>query len=181
MSQLFSSLALMGALLAAALAGAPYPVEAPPASPVAARADSSALFAARYGVDPPLASLIYRESTRQGVTPAMVFALIETESGFDPRAVGPSGARGLMQILPSTARAYDRKVTIDRLHDPAHNLRLGLLHLKRELDHFGEVSLALAAYNRGRAGVRRALARGFDPAAGYAERILARCEQGCVS
>lgn len=82
-------------------------------------------------------------------------ALIATESGFDPAAVSPRGAVGLMQVLPATAERYG--VPPSGLTDPRDNLRAGTRHLRTLMDLFpGRLDLALAAYNAGDGAVRRA-------------------------
>lgn len=134
----------------------------------------------RYGIAPGLAGLILREARAAGVAPGIAFGLIEVESGFDARAVGRHGERGLMQIKPSTARAYDRGVTAEGLARPDVNLRIGLAHLTREVDHFGDWALGLTSYHVGRTRLRRILAAGETPAGRYATRILARCHGACT-
>jgi len=87
-----------------------------------------------------------------GVDPSLVKAVALVESGFNPKAVSSKGARGLMQLLPETARRYG----VSDLHDPYQNLRAGAAHLRDLLDEFdGNVTLALAAYNAGSGAVRR--------------------------
>jgi len=104
-----------------------------------------------------------------GLEPALLLALIRQESGFYPAARSPSGARGLMQILPRTARQVARRLKVrfnrDRLiSDPAFNLRLGRAYLREMLERFdGSYVLALAAYNAGPARVERWRAALGDP------------------
>jgi len=87
-----------------------------------------------------------------GVDPSLVKAVALVESGFNPKAVSSKGARGLMQLLPSTAKQYG----VSDIHDPYQNLRAGAAHLRGLLDEFdGNVTLALAAYNAGSGAVRR--------------------------
>lgn len=146
-------------------------------SPLARNRVAIAGFARRYDIPGSLAGTIYRESRALGVEPEVVFGLIQVESGFDPRAIGSQGERGLTQIKPATARAYDRSLTPERLMDPAVNVRIGLRHLLEEVRHFeGDWTLGLQAYHRGRTGLRRALARGGRPDTAYAARILAHCD-----
>jgi soluble lytic murein transglycosylase-like protein len=86
------------------------------------------------------------------VDPSLVKAVALVESGFNPKAVSNKGARGLMQLLPSTAKQYG----VSDLHDPYQNLKAGAAHLRGLLDEFdGNVTLALAAYNAGSGAVRR--------------------------
>jgi len=93
------------------------------------------------------------------VEPALVFAIARQESNFDPSAVSRSNARGLMQLLPTTAAGTARRLGIPHrtamlTQDPEHNLLLGSAYLAQMLDRFGgSILLAAAAYN---AGPRRA-------------------------
>jgi soluble lytic murein transglycosylase len=100
--------------------------------------------------------------------PALLLAVARQESQFDPRAVSPAGARGLMQLMPATARAVARELAIAYrpealLAEPAFNLRLGAHYLGRQLERFGEPALALAAYNAGPGRVEAWLAQYGDP------------------
>lgn len=89
-------------------------------------------------------------------------ALVTTESGFEPSAVSPKGAIGLMQVMPDTARRFgvdsDRWITVERkLADPRINIHLGTRYLRLLIDMFpGRTDLALAAYNAGEGAVQRA-------------------------
>ncbi len=94
--------------------------------------------------------LIESASDRHGVDARLVKALIQVESGFQPRARSHKGAMGLMQLMPQTARLYQTR----NLYDPASNIEAGTRHLKKLLGEF-ELPLALAAYNAGEEAVRR--------------------------
>jgi soluble lytic murein transglycosylase-like protein len=84
--------------------------------------------------------------------PDLIKSVVLVESGFDPHAVSPKGAQGLMQLMPATARQYG----VRDAFDPLQNLRAGSRHLRSLLDEFeGDVTLALAAYNAGSGAVRR--------------------------
>ena len=141
---------------------------------------SAEALAHRFGVGRRLAGIIYEEARRAGIEPGMAFGVIALESGFDPLAVGRSGERGLMQIKPSTARAYDARVTADALLRPETNLRLGLRHLKREVEYFGDPILGLMSYHMGRARLQRELADGMAPRDRYVERVLSSCGADCA-
>jgi hypothetical protein len=97
-----------------------------------------------------------------GVDYELLQALIATESGFDPTAVSPKGAVGLMQVMPATAARYgvqgDPKTPITRkLFDPRTNIRAGSRYLRDLIRMFpGRLELALAAYNAGEGAVQRA-------------------------
>jgi soluble lytic murein transglycosylase-like protein len=136
--------------------------------------------ARRFGVRHELAKVIYEQALSAGVEPGMAFGMIAQESGFDPAAVGRQGERGLMQIKPSTARAYEAGITPEALHRPEVNLRLGLRHLKREVEYFGDPILGLMSYHMGRARLERELADGTPPREGYVERVLSSCGPDCV-
>lgn len=89
-------------------------------------------------------------------------ALVITESGFEPAAVSPKGAIGLMQVMPDTARRFgvdsDRWKSVEaKLLDPKINVGIGARYLRLLLDLFpGRVDLALAAYNAGEGAVQKA-------------------------
>jgi len=81
-----------------------------------------------------------------GIDPRLVDLLIRMESGYNPRAVSPKGARGIMQLMPATASLYG----VRNLFDPMQNIRAGVRYLKDLFERFNsDVSLALAAYNAG--------------------------------
>ena len=95
---------------------------------------------------------IDRVARENGVAPELIKAVALVESGFDPHAVSPKGAQGLMQLMPETARQYG----VRDAFDPLQNLRAGTIHLRKLLEEFrGDVVLALAAYNAGSGAVKR--------------------------
>lgn len=136
--------------------------------------------ARRFGVGRRLAAIIYQEALSAGIEPALAFGVIAQESGFDASAIGSQGERGLMQIKPSTARAYDARITPDALLRPQVNVRLGLRHLKREVEYFGDPILGLMSYHMGRARLERDLAEGSAPRDRYVESVLSRCGADCA-
>ncbi len=96
--------------------------------------------------------LIREISGRHRVEYALVKAVIKTESNFNPHAVSPKGARGLMQLMPATARLHN----VRNMLAPRDNIEGGVKHLRMLLDYYsGNVSLALAAYNAGIGAVDR--------------------------
>ena len=87
-----------------------------------------------------------------GVDKALVKAMIHVESGYNPSAVSPKGAVGLMQLMPETARG----LSVVNSFDPVQNIRGGVRYMRFLLDSFGgNVRLALAAYNAGPSKVNR--------------------------
>jgi soluble lytic murein transglycosylase-like protein len=117
----------------------PYP-EPTPAAGTPSRLLTSALYD----------EIIEKTAAAEGVSPQLVRAVIQVESGYQPRARSRKGAMGLMQLMPETARQYD---VIDP-YEPRSNIQAGVKHLKWLLARF-ELPLALAAYNAGEAAVRR--------------------------
>ncbi len=99
-----------------------------------------------------LAPLVAETARTYDLEEPLLHALISTESGYDPRAVSPKGAVGLMQLMPDTARRYGAT----NLNDPAQNLRAGARYLRDLLRQFdNNLQLALAAYNAGEGAVLR--------------------------
>ena len=96
--------------------------------------------------------ILEEESRARGLDPLLIESVIRQESGFQPEAVSPAGAQGLMQLMPDTAALLGVK---DPFH-PQQNVAGGSEYLAWQLQDFGgDVSLALAAYNAGPAAVRR--------------------------
>ncbi len=102
-----------------------------------------------------------RECAREtGLPGHLIAGIIRQESAFDPKATSPVGARGLMQLMPDTAREMSQKVGLPyapaRLYDPATSVRLGSVYFKELLGRFdGNVELALASYNGGPNRIQR--------------------------
>jgi hypothetical protein len=114
--------------------------------------------------------LIAKACRRYGVEFALVKAIIKAESAFDPSALSPAGARGLMQLMPATAAQYG----VNDIHNPQSNIEGGVHHLRLLLNRFrGNVALTLAAYNAGPEAVDRY--NGIPPYAEtqtYIQRVL---------
>ena len=118
-----------------------------------------------------------KSAKANGLDPALVAGLIKQESGFNPRAVSPAGARGLMQVMPSVgteiARSRGMKnFSAERLFDPAVNIQLGTTHLRGLFRGNRDVAYIMAAYNAGEARLNRWLRKpgASDPEL-FTERI----------
>ena len=127
------------------LFGAP-PVEAMP-GPSLAAADVSRL----EPLSQPFQAAVDAAALAHGLDPKLLHALVVTESAYRVDAVSPAGAGGLTQLMPATAVELGVR---DRF-DPAENLRGGADYLARQLLRFGDLRLALAAYNAGPSRVAR--------------------------
>lgn len=100
----------------------------------------------------PLAPLIRQFARKHAVDEALVRAVIEVESNFNPRALSAKGAMGAMQLMPATAARYG----VTHRTDPAQNVEAGVRYLKDLLArHHGNVVLALASYNAGEGSVAK--------------------------
>ncbi len=98
-----------------------------------------------------LDSLIAKHSERTGLDPELVRRLVSQESRGHSNAVSPKGAGGTMQLMPATAA----NLGVKNRFDPDENIRGGTDYLKQQLDKFGDVNLALAAYNAGPGAVQK--------------------------
>jgi len=112
-----------------------------------------------------------------GVDPAVALGVMRQESSFDIAAISPSGARGLMQLMPPTAAEVARQLGVQTslvslTSDPAHNMRLGSNYLQDILRRFGNsLPLAVAAYNAGPHRVDQWLAANGDPRTGAVDML----------
>lgn len=138
------------------------PESAPAPAPVAAQASAGPLAnAAPLAHAPtrvtspdalPFDTLVQRAAEVASVDAALLHAIIDVESGYDPQAVSGKGAIGLMQVLPRTGERFG----VRRLEDPAENVRAGASYLRWLLSRFdGNLPLVLAAYNAGEGAVLR--------------------------
>jgi soluble lytic murein transglycosylase-like protein len=101
---------------------------------------------------------IAEASARYAVPERLIWAVIRVESGFDPRAVSPKGARGLMQLMPETAAILG----VRDVFNPRENIHAGARHLRGMMDRFRyDLPMAIAAYNAGERPV--ATYRGIPP------------------
>jgi hypothetical protein len=110
---------------------------------------------------PEVEKMVHELAPQYAIDPKLVLALISVESSFDPLAVSPKKAQGLMQLIPETAERFGVK----RIFNPIDNIKGGLAYLRWLMAFFkGDVKLVLAAYNAGERAVERF--KGIPP---YAE------------
>lgn len=124
-----------------------------------------------------LARVIIEESRRYDLDPALILAVIQTESSFRNWVRSDRDALGLMQILPATGEAVAREIDIEwegeaSLYLPVVNVRVGTYYLNHLFERFESMDLALTAYNRGPTAVTRILGRGRTPPTHYAKKVL---------
>jgi len=100
----------------------------------------------------PYDQTIERQATKHGVSPELVRAVIQVESAFNPNAISPKGAMGLMQLMPATATQFG----VTNPFHPEQNIGGGTAYLRQLLTRYGnKVDLALAAYNAGPGSVEK--------------------------
>jgi soluble lytic murein transglycosylase-like protein len=117
---------------------------------------------------PTIGAQIRHAAERYGLSEQLVTAVIRVESGFNPRAVSPKGAQGLMQLMPATAS----QLGVRDVFDIVENIDGGVRYLRGLMERFGNnLSLALAAYN---AGERAVLQYGGIPPFRETEQYVAR-------
>jgi soluble lytic murein transglycosylase-like protein len=113
------------------------------------QADRPAVTIDRDGIE----RMVHEAADRHNVDPALVRAVIETESNWNPSAFSRKGAVGLMQLMPTTAQRFG----VRDLYTPQQNVEAGVTYLKTLLERYdGNLDLALAAYNAGEGAVDRA-------------------------
>lgn len=96
--------------------------------------------------------IIEKYAAEHNLDPSLIRSIIAQESGFNPNAVSPKGARGLMQLMPATAA----RLGVTDSFDPEQNIRGGIRHFRRLMDNFNnDLTLSLAAYNAGENLVQR--------------------------
>ena len=115
--------------------------------------------------------IIAQAASTYGLDKGLVKAVIHTESGFNPRARSGPGAKGLMQLMPATAKRFK----VDDVYDPAQNIRGGTEYLSFLMKRFNNLELALAGYNAGEGNVDEY--KGIPPFAetqDYVRRVISR-------
>ena len=99
-----------------------------------------------------MSSIVVRAAAKHRLDPALIRAVIHVESRSNSFGISPKGARGVMQLMPATAR----RLGVENIHDPAQNIFGGTKYLRNLLDMFGnDLRLALAAYNAGPGAVKQ--------------------------
>ena len=138
---------------ASQLASATAAPAATTATPAAASATPmAATGTSELPADVPYGAEITAAAKKYGLDPALLAGLVKQESGFNPNAGSPAGARGLTQLMPGTAAGLG----VTNVLDPAQSLEGGAKYLRQQLDAFGgDVTRALAAYNAGPGAVKR--------------------------
>ena len=137
---------------ASQLADASTTTLTPATGATAATASTAATGVSELPADVPYGAEITAAAKKYGIDPALLAGLVKQESGFNPSAGSPAGARGLTQLMPATAAGLG----VSNVLDPAQNLDGGAKYLRQQLDAFGgDVTRALAAYNAGPGAVQR--------------------------
>lgn len=117
------------------------PLAAPPLEITEDEETSTMVFAS----DEYLQRLIDHYGEYYQIDPILIRCIIEQESAYDPLALSPAGAMGLMQLMPDTAWLLG----VDDPFDPEQNIEGGVRYFSQQMDRFGSIELALAAYNAG--------------------------------
>lgn len=131
-----------------------------------------------YRISADLAASIYDVALAERIDPELAFRLVRVESEFREHATSPVGAIGLTQLMPATARYFEKGVTRERLFDRHTNLKIGFRYLRVLIrENKGNVPLALLVYNRGPQAVQTLRALGVNPSNGY-ERLVMRGYSG---
>ncbi len=142
------------------------------------RANKIISYSTQYGIGAGLAGTIVDVARAEGIDPDLAFRLVKLESDFNAHATSPVGAIGLTQVMPSTARYYQKGISVQRLYEPGQNLRIGFRYLRGLVNEYhGDMHLALLVYNRGPAAVAKSRANGDNPSNGY-DRIVTKGYRG---
>lgn len=136
------------------------------------RAESLLLYSTRYRIPADFTALVYDIALREGIDPELGFRLVNLESGFNPRATSTAKALGLAQVQVATARYYDPSITAEQLYEPETNLTIGFRFLRDLMETYGDMRLALLAYNRGPTRIKTLLEEGQNPDNGYPSSLM---------
>ncbi|MBW2646467.1 MAG: lytic transglycosylase domain-containing protein [Deltaproteobacteria bacterium] len=128
-----------------------------------------------------LSSCIQRVCKENNLPPALLLAVIFTESSFRESVRSHRGAVGLMQLLPATGYALSKELRIEwkgheTLYDVSHNVRMGAYYLTKLLKRFNDLDTALTAYNAGPTRVVRYARKGITYSQTYAKKVSRNCE-----
>lgn len=135
-------------------------------------------YSSQYQIGADLAADIYDIALAEGIEPDLAFRLVRVESEFNERATSRVGAVGLTQVMPATAKYFEKGVTRARLYDRKTNLRVGFRYLRTLIkEQRGNVKMALLVYNRGPVAVQSARANGENPSNGY-DKVVTRGYRG---
>jgi soluble lytic murein transglycosylase-like protein len=130
-------------------------------------------YSTRYRIGADLAASIYDVALSEKIEPELAFRLVRVESEFNEHATSPVGAVGLTQVMPATAKYFEKNVTKERLYDRHLNLRIGFRYLRGLIREYkGDVKLALLVYNRGPQAVNTLRALGVNPSNGYEHAVM---------
>jgi soluble lytic murein transglycosylase-like protein len=127
-----------------------------------------------------LDALIHASAREFSHEPSLLKAIIDVESGFNPRAVSPKGARGLMQIMPATGKRFGVNQPERDLFEPSVNIRAGAQYLRFLRDLFADrMELVVAAYNAGEGAVMKYGQRipPYAETQDYVRKVMARYRQ----
>jgi soluble lytic murein transglycosylase-like protein len=122
---------------------------------------------------------IFTAQQEHGFDPALLLAVMQVESGFNPTARSSQGALGLMQVQPFSGQLMARELGIEwrgasTLLDPESNVRIGAAYLARMNETFQDINLSLAAYNVGPGRLQEILDQGKRPTGVYARKVQSR-------
>jgi len=126
-----------------------------------------------------VAETIWKESKKHALDPMLILAIIKVESEFRPAAISSDGARGLMQLLPAVAHSLVEGADLEAwdgeksLHDPVTNIKLGAFYLGQLRERFGNLTVALTAYNYGPTWVQKQIENKIALPGEYAKKVLA--------
>lgn len=127
--------------------------------------------------DPVVADAIDLWAYDRELDPRLVRAVVQVESGYNPRALSRKGAMGLMQLMPDTAR----EMGVEDPWDPEQNVRGGTAYLRRMIDRFGDLDVALAAYNAGPEAVTRySGVPPYEETRSYVRRVFCLLDDACA-
>ena len=139
-------------------------------------------YAEVYQTTPKIITMVFTESEKHDLNPAIMLELIKTESNFNAQAVSKVGAIGLCQIIPGTAKALARELQLEyseeKLFDNHYNIQLGTYYLAKLLQEYNlDYHRALTAYNRGPTGLANFIKTRGTAVSRYSQRISSRSQQ----